>query len=328
MGIRKPEEQVDTAQGYFDDKQGTTLTDNRKEDKEDLLVKALQGILQGESKGEKPTKEWKKDKNEIQDLNSKVDRLVSQIERLSTRENQNYQPRYPPRENRNYQPRYPPRENRDYQRNYPSSDSRNYPPRERAEIQCYKCGQQGHYASECNNQGSSRNSEPNRKDTLNKRTEAHPVEDYEQSDSEEYSDLDLYPTKAEYRETVYPAEKRKRAVGRPRAVGKPPKRTSRRTIQDEDEEGQVDIPPWSPSPFIPGTTINGEDPLPESADEEMGEEPESETKTPKSKKKYIPKTMPWDIYNEAWKKIQEAKMEVPLLQFLQLTLAGVRNKLL
>ena len=57
-------------------------------------------------------------------------------------------------------------------------------------------------------------------------------------------------------------------------------------------------------------------------------EEESETKTPKSKKKYIPKTMPRDIYNEAWKKIQEAKMEVPLLQFLQLTPAGVRNKLL
>jgi hypothetical protein len=138
----------------------------------------------------------------------------------------------------------------------------------------------------------------------------------------------LYPTKAEYRETVYPAEKRKRAVGCLRAVGKPPKRTSRRTIQDEDEEEQIDTPPHSPSPFIPGATINEEDPLPESANEDMEEEPESETKTPKSKKKYIPKTMPWDIYNKAWKKIQEAKIEVPLLQFLQLTPAGVRNELL
>ena len=55
---------------------------------------------------------------------------------------------------------------------------------------------------------------------------------------------------------------------------------------------------------------------------------EQEQVSSKPKKKHTPKTMPRDIYDEAWQKIQEAKMEVPLLQFLQLTPAGVRNKLL
>ena len=60
LGIRRPEEQVDAAQGYFDVRQGTTWNDNeKKEDKDSLLVKTLQGLFQrqGELKKEKPAKE-------------------------------------------------------------------------------------------------------------------------------------------------------------------------------------------------------------------------------------------------------------------------------
>ena len=98
LGIRRPEEQVDAAQGYFDVRQGTIWSDNeKKEDKDSLLVKTLQGLFQGqgESKEGKPAKEWKKERSKIQDLSTKLDRLVGQIEKLATRENQSDR-RYPP----------------------------------------------------------------------------------------------------------------------------------------------------------------------------------------------------------------------------------------
>ena len=60
LDIRRPEEQVDAAQGYFDVRQETTWNDNKKkEDKDSLLVKTLQGLFQGqgEPKEGKPAKE-------------------------------------------------------------------------------------------------------------------------------------------------------------------------------------------------------------------------------------------------------------------------------
>ena len=43
---------------------------------------------------------------------------------------------------------------------------------------------------------------------------------------------------------------------------------------------------------------------------------EQEQVSSKLKKKHTLKIMSRDIYDEAWQKIQEVKMEVPLLQFL------------